>query len=91
MAKTTSINIRMDADLKHEAETLFANLGFNMATAFNIFVRQSIQHGGLPFEVKLKSPNDETIAAIMDVEAKRNLKGPFRNVRDLMTSLLEDD
>ena len=40
MAKTTSTNIsiRMDADLKAAAEELFADLGMNISTAFNIFV-----------------------------------------------------
>ena len=45
------INIRIDDNLKEQAEILFAELGLNMSTAFNIFIRQSIRQGGIPFEI----------------------------------------
>ena len=45
------INIRIDDNLKEKAEILFEELGLNMSTAFNIFIRQSIREGGIPFEV----------------------------------------
>ncbi|MBO4620931.1 MAG: type II toxin-antitoxin system RelB/DinJ family antitoxin [Victivallales bacterium] len=51
--KSTNISIRMDLDLKRDAETLFANLGMNLSTAFNVFLRQSLRVQGLPFPVKL--------------------------------------
>ena len=47
----TSVNIRMDKDLKESAEVLFEKLGMNMTTALNIFVRQAVRTGGIPFEV----------------------------------------
>lgn len=47
----TNINIRMDEDLKKEAEALFSDLGLNMTTAVHIFVRQSLRQGGIPFEI----------------------------------------
>ena len=47
----------MDADLKAQADALFNELGMNLTTAFNIFVRQSLREGGIPFEVKLDQPN----------------------------------
>lgn len=65
---TTNISIRMDADLKAQADALFAELGMNLSTAFNIFVRQSLREGGLPFDVSLKKPNKETIAAMLEAE-----------------------
>ena len=63
---TTNVTIRMDADLKAQAEELFAELGMNLTTAFNVFVRQSLRQGGLPFEIKLERPNKETIAAMLE-------------------------
>ncbi len=45
------INIRIDDNLKEKAEILFDELGLNMSTAFNIFIRQSIRQGCIPFEV----------------------------------------
>ena len=65
---TTNISIRMDADLKAQAEALFGELGMNLTTAFNIFVRQSLREGGIPFEVRLEKPNKETLAAMLAAE-----------------------
>ena len=71
---TTNISIRMDADLKAQADALFNELGMNLTTAFNIFVRQSLRVGGIPFEIKMEQPNKETIAAML--EAERIAKDP---------------
>jgi DNA-damage-inducible protein J len=51
MSKTTSVNIRIDSELKSHAETFFADIGLNMSSAFNIFVRQSLRQGKIPFEI----------------------------------------
>ena len=71
---TTNINIRMDSDLKEQADALFGELGMNLSTAFNIFVRQSIRDGGIPFEITLNQPSKDTIAAML--EAERIAKDP---------------
>lgn len=51
MSKTINVNIRIDEELKKQAEQLFSELGMNMTTAFNVFIRQSIRTGGIPFEI----------------------------------------
>ncbi len=71
---TTNISIRMDADLKSQADTLFNELGMNLSTAFNIFVRQSLREGRIPFDISLNQPNAETIEAMR--EAERIAKDP---------------
>ena len=71
---TTNVSFRMDTELKVEAEALFSELGMNLSTAFNIFVRQSLREGGIPFAIKLEEPNKETIAAML--EAERIAKDP---------------
>lgn len=71
---TTNITIRMDANLKAQAEALFNELGMNLSTAFNIFVRQSLREGAIPFKIHLEKPNAETIAAME--EAKRIANDP---------------
>lgn len=91
MAKTTSsnISIRMDSDLKSAAEALFDELGMSLSTAFNIFVRQSLREGGIPFKITEGRPNQETVAAML--EAKRIAKNPtvkgYNNVDDLFADL----
>ncbi|MCR4429541.1 MAG: type II toxin-antitoxin system RelB/DinJ family antitoxin [Tepidanaerobacteraceae bacterium] len=68
MAKTTNLSIRMDKELKEQAEKLFSELGMNMTTAFNIFVRQAVRQGKIPFEISLNVPNAETIAAMEEAD-----------------------
>ncbi|PKM80412.1 MAG: type II toxin-antitoxin system antitoxin, RelB/DinJ family [Firmicutes bacterium HGW-Firmicutes-14] len=68
MAETTNLTIRMDKKLKEHAEQLFSELGMNMTTAFNIFVRQAVRQGKIPFEISLNVPNAETIAAMEEAD-----------------------
>ena len=89
---TTNVSIRMDSDLKAQADALFSELGMNLTTAFNIFVRQSIREGGIPFEISLNQPNRETIAAML--EAERAAKDPgakrYHSVKELFSDLEAD-
>ncbi|MCL2332446.1 MAG: type II toxin-antitoxin system RelB/DinJ family antitoxin [Actinomycetia bacterium] len=71
---TSSVSFRIDTDVKKQADSLFAKLGLNMTTAFNIFLRQSIREGSLPFAVSLNTPNATTIAALQ--ESERILSDP---------------
>jgi len=51
--KNTTVNVtmRLDREIKESAEILFKELGMNMTTAFNVFVRQSLRLGNIPFEI----------------------------------------
>ncbi len=70
---TTNINVRVDSALKQEAEALFNDLGLNMSSAINMFLRSAINHNGIPFEVKRPTPNAETKAALDEyAEMKEN-------------------
>ncbi|MEY8268259.1 type II toxin-antitoxin system RelB/DinJ family antitoxin [Lachnospiraceae bacterium 64-25] len=68
MADTTNFSVRMDSDIKKQCENLFSELGMNLTTAINVFLRQSLRVGGFPFDVKLEQPNRETIAAMREAE-----------------------
>ncbi len=68
MANTTNFSVRMDSDIKKECEALYGELGMTLTTAINVFLRQSLRVGGLPFEVKLEQPNKETLAAMLEAE-----------------------
>ena len=65
---STNFSVRMDSDIKKECEALYGELGLNLTTAINVFLRQSIRAGGFPFEVRLDQPNRETAAAMLEVE-----------------------
>ena len=87
MAKTTNVNIRVDDVLKQKAETLFSELGLNMSTAMNMFLRYSVRYGGIPFDLRLEKPNAETLEAIDDVNNNRNMSKTFDSVSALMEDL----
>lgn len=62
--ESTNLNIRTDKEVKKAAEKIFEELGMNLTTAINIFLRRAIMENGIPFDVKLNVPNETTINAI---------------------------
>ena len=86
---TTNLNIRMDKEIKDQADKIFAELGLNMTTAINIFLRTAIRERGIPFEVKLEIPNEETKKAFIEGDKMindPNVKG-YTSIEDLKKSL----
>lgn len=85
----TNLNVRIDKDIKKAAEEVYAELGFNMSTAINMFLRASIRKGGIPFDLKLDVPNKETLEAIE--EGRRMAMDPstplYDNMEDLRRAL----
>ena len=65
---STNFSVRMDSELKKQCEALYGELGMNLTTAINVFLRQSLRVGGFPFDVRLEQPNAETIAAMQEAE-----------------------
>lgn len=89
MANTTNISIRMDNDVKAQADALFNELGMNISTAFNIFVRQAIREGRIPFDITLNQPNTQTLAAMLEAEriaSDSSVKG-YTDTDDLFADL----
>ena len=88
---TTNLNVRVDENLKKAADTLLNELGLNMSTAINIYLKQIVRENGIPFEIKLDKPNAETLQAMQDVREGKNLNGPFNSLSELMKDLNADD
>lgn len=65
---TTNISIRMDRELKERADEFFSEIGMSMSTAFNVFIRQTLREGRIPFHISVDRPNEETIAAMLEGE-----------------------
>lgn len=82
----TSMSIRLDSEVKEQAQQVFSNLGMDMTTAINIFLRQAIQYQGLPFDVRLDE-NRKLLEVLMDLDQNRNMSQPFESVSDLMEDL----
>lgn len=84
----TSMNIRMDAEVKRKAEELFGEIGMNMTTAINIFLKQAIRENGIPFELKVNKFNNETIEAISEGEQIiKEGKSRFDNADEMFAEL----
>lgn len=91
MTNTTNFSVRMDSDIKKQCETLYGELGINLTTAINVFLRQSLRVGGFPFDVRIEQPNKETIMAML--EAERIARDPdvkrYSNVEEALRALKE--
>ena len=84
---TSNVSFRIDSELKQQADLLFSQLGMNMTTAFNIFLRQSVREGKIPFEITLHTPNAETVAALL--EAKKMMADANVQKYDVKDALRE--
>ena len=88
------INVRVNTELKKDSQQLFDSLGLNITTAINIFLRKSLEVGGIPFEVRHNIPNEETIKAIEEArEAIKNRKASegYSSAKDLLNALNSED
>ncbi len=65
---TVNMSIRMDKDLKKQAEAMLSDMGLNMTTAMNMFLRQVVRQGRIPFEIATDIPNHETLAAMKEMD-----------------------
>ena len=79
----TSMSIRLDSEVKEQAQQVFSNLGMDMTTAINIFLRQAMQYQGLPFDVRLDE-NRKWLEVLTDLDQNRNMSQSFESVSDLM-------
>jgi DNA-damage-inducible protein J len=61
---STNLNIRIEKEIKDQADRIFSELGLNMTTAINVFLRTTIRENGIPFALKLDVPNKTTAAVI---------------------------
>lgn len=68
MAAITHVTVQLDADLKAEADALFADLGTDLPTAIGIFVRQCVRDEGIPFEISRKEYVPEPVLAVVEPE-----------------------
>lgn len=85
MRADSSVTIRMNSIVKQRAQKLFADLGIDMSSAVNLFIRQALSQNGLPFEVN-KLPNKITLTAIADADNGK-FDGEARNASELLETL----
>ena len=89
---TTPTQIRIDSEIKQQANELFSAIGLDMSTAVNLFLYQCVLRGGLPFNVERPKYNDETLAAMaeaMCISKDPSVKG-YTSVEEVKKDLMED-
>ena len=84
---TTNFSVRLDSDLKKKSEAIYGELGINLTTAINVFLRKSLNAGGFPFDVRIDEPNRETTLALL--EAYKISKDPDVKGLDVEDALRE--
>ena len=90
-AQTSNLTIRLDKQVKQDAEKLFNELGMTLSGAINIFLHQALEVEGLPFAVNKKRPNRETIAAMkeaLELEKDPNAK-TYSSMEEFMKDMQE--
>ncbi|MDO4670219.1 MAG: type II toxin-antitoxin system RelB/DinJ family antitoxin [Aerococcus sp.] len=93
MAKV-STNIRIDQEVKQQAKALFEDLGLDLSTAVNLFLRKAIDYRGIPFEVTREVPNKETLETLKEVEYMKSHPEEYKyydSVGEMTTDILSDD
>lgn len=89
----TKVTIRLDEELKKQAEDLFNELGMNMTTALTVFVKQAVREKRIPFEIGLYTPNKETIEAFEETEkimANPSTAKGYTDVHQMFKEILKD-
>ena len=86
MAETTNLSIRIDRELKDEADQIFNALGMNLSTAITIFVKQSVRQKKIPFEIVLDVDESKGFSLQSAMAASESIwQNSIQNNTDKMT------
>ena len=85
-----TLQIRVDDDLKQNADSLFVSLGLDTSTAIRIFLNAALEYDGIPFSVGHRTYKNDMMEAIEDTRKKRNLHGPYKTAAEAVSAMLED-
>ena len=83
--KTVNVTLRVDKELKEQADSLFEDMGLSLNTACRMFLKRAVQEQRIPFEVR--RPDRKTLQAIADAEQEKDLSPAFDSVDELMEDL----
>lgn len=94
MAKTDTLNIRIEPQLKKDVEATLDYLGMNIADAVTIFLRQIVLTESIPFIIQKPKFSNDMLEAIAETEEM--IKNPdkyktYNNVNELMEDLNSED
>ena len=79
------VQARVSDTLKTQADMIFTSIGLTTSDAIRMFLQQSVNLGGLPFQPVAKVPNKRTIAAMREADTK--IGKSFKTAEDLFEDL----
>ncbi len=93
---TSTINVLVPIEVKEEATKIFNNLGLNMSTAMNIFLKKVIQERGIPFELKEPTPSKELLEALQEGEQiiediKNGKRKGYTDVHQMFQDIIKEE
>ena len=91
---TSAINVNVPVEVKEESNNIFNNLGLNMSTAINMFLKRVIYERGIPFPVKEPKPSKELLEALQELDYMEKHPEEYKsytNMDDLKKDLLDDE
>lgn len=81
-AKTANLYARIEPDVKEQAESILNSLGIPVSNAINMFYKQIILQRGIPFEVKLPTPQPVNMSALSEEELNAELEKGYADLLD---------
>lgn len=73
------VQVRMDTELRDNANTIFDELGIDMSTAIKMFLKKCVAEGGIPFSLKVQKNRDyqspEGMAALRELQREAEANG----------------
>lgn len=93
---TSAINVQVNAKDKELATNILKNLGLNMSTAINMFIKQIIKKDGIPFEVTNPKTSQELLEALQEgetiiQEVREGKRKGYNNAKEMIEDILNEE
>ena len=95
MAKSSNLYVRIEPDVKEQAEKVFDGLGISMSNAVGLFLKQVVINQAIPFELKLAPVKIKSVDTLTEVEFNAEiekgytdfLEGKGRPVKEVFSDI----
>ena len=78
--KSANLYVRIEPDVKEQAESILSTLGIPASNAINMFCKQIILQRGLPFEVKIPSAKPVDMSVLSEEEMNAELENGYADM-----------
>lgn len=78
--KSANLYVRIEPDVKEQAESILSTLGIPASNAINMFYKQIILQRGLPFEVKIPSAKPVDMSVLSEEEMNAELENGYADM-----------